>query len=139
MQYSEGTGATTRYGLRLAAILAGAALAVPVACEAADSPAAPVKAAEKSVTTTWLPDPFPNLAPRALDRQAIVEVDTPRRTPSVLLGVYDVENDPLSVASFTQPAHGSAVLEKDGTFRYAPQAGYTVMPSEPDAAGHRWW
>ncbi|MBE3133299.1 MAG: hypothetical protein IMZ55_07480, partial [Acidobacteria bacterium] len=86
-----------RYGVRLAAILAGAALAAPVVSEAADAPAAPAKVAEKSVTTTWLPDPFPNLAPRALDRQAIVEVATPRRTPSVLLGVYDVANDPLSV------------------------------------------
>jgi hypothetical protein len=114
-----------RYEFRLAAILACAALAAPVASEAADSPAAPARAAEKGVTTTWLPDPFPNLAPRALDRQAIVEVDTPRRTPGVLLGVYDVENDPLSVASFTQPAHGSATLEKDGAFRYAPRAGYT--------------
>jgi hypothetical protein len=80
--------------------------------------------AEKSVTTTWLPDPFPNAAPLALDRRVTVEINMPRRTPSVLLGVYDVENDALSVSAFTQPSHGTAALEKDGTFLYTPQRDY---------------
>jgi hypothetical protein len=81
-------------------------------------------AADQSVTTSWRPDPFANVAPKALDRQAIVEVDTPTRAPSALLGVYDVENDPLTVASFGQPQHGSATLNRDGTFTYRPQPGY---------------
>jgi len=76
------------------------------------------------VTTTWLPDPFANVAPKALDRHVTVEINTRARTPSVLLGVYDVENDPLSVSSFTQPAHGSATLNRDGTFVYAPERQY---------------
>lgn len=76
------------------------------------------------MTTTWLPDPFPNAAPKALDRHVTVEIDTPSRTPSVLLGVYDVENDPVSVAAFKQPAHGAASLNPDGTFTYKPQPGY---------------
>ena len=77
-----------------------------------------------SVTVTWLADPFENAPPTARDRRVTVEVDTTVRTPSVLLGVYDVENDPLSVESFTQPAHGRAALNEDGTFTYRPQPGY---------------
>ena len=42
----------------------------------------------------------------------------------MLLGVYDVENDPLSVSSFMQPAHGTAVLNRDGTFTYTPERQY---------------
>jgi len=79
----------------------------------------------KSVTTTWLSDPFPNVAPRAISRQATVEANTPTRTPSVLLGVYDVENDPIRVESFTQPAHGKATLNPDGTFTYRPDRDFT--------------
>ena len=58
------------------------------------------------------------------DRQVTVEMNTATRTPSVLLGVYDVENDPVSLASFTQPAHGAAAANQDGTFTYTPHAGY---------------
>jgi len=77
--------------------------------------------ADDSVTTTFLADPFPNAAPRAMDRDVAVEVNTPTLTPSVLLGVFDVENDPLAVLSFTQPTHGSVVSNRDGTFTYTPQ------------------
>lgn len=78
----------------------------------------------KSVTTTWLPDRFPNTPPKALDRSSTTEVNLPMRTPSVLLDVYDVENDPLAVSSFTQPRHGAAVLNPDGTFTYTPQPNF---------------
>ncbi|MCH5373846.1 MAG: FG-GAP-like repeat-containing protein [Planctomycetes bacterium] len=81
----------------------------------------------RSVTTEWLPDPFPNTPPIAQDRYATVEADVPARTPSVLLGMYDVENDALSVASFQQPAHGAAVLNQDGTFTYTPQSHDTCV------------
>ena len=38
---------------------------------------ADAQGADDSVTTRWLPDPFPNVAPRVLDRQLTVEMDTP--------------------------------------------------------------
>ena len=95
----------------------GAPVAVPV--QAADA-----KEADDGVTTRWLPDPFPNVAPRMLDRQVTVEMNTAARTPSVLLDAYDVENDPVTLASFTQPVHGSVAANKDGTFTYTPQLGY---------------
>ena len=76
------------------------------------------------VTTVTLPDPFPNCAPRVTDREATVEAGRAGRTPSVVLGQYDVELDPLTVASFTQPEHGRAVANADGTFSYTPAGGY---------------
>lgn len=79
---------------------------------------------DDSVTTRWLPDPFPNVAPRAQDRHVTVEMNTATRTPSVLLGVYDVENDPVTLASFTPPVHGSAAANQDGTWTYTPQPGF---------------
>ncbi|MCP5525479.1 MAG: VCBS repeat-containing protein [Verrucomicrobiales bacterium] len=80
--------------------------------------------AAESVSTRWLADPFPNLPPRAPDRQVILEAGMTSRTPSVLLGVYDVENDPVTLASFRQPQHGRLVSNDDGTFDYTPAAGF---------------
>jgi hypothetical protein len=79
---------------------------------------------QPGVTTTTLPDPFPNCPPRVTDRRATMEAGRAGRTASVLLGQYDVELDPLVVESFTQPAHGRAKLNADGTFSYEPAAGY---------------
>ena len=86
--------------------------------------AADLNTADGSVTTQWLPDPFPNVAPRVLDRQVTVEMNTASRTPSVLLGVYDAENDPVSLATFTKPAHGALTANPDGAFTYTPQRGF---------------
>ena len=102
-------------------VLVSTHLAAPAAVPAQTPDA---KGADDSVTTRWLPDPFPNVAPRVLDRQVTVEMNTAARTPSVLLGVYDVENDPVTLASFTKPAHGSVAANQDGTFTYTPQPGY---------------
>lgn len=77
-----------------------------------------------SVTTTILPDPFPNLPPVPPIRSMVVEAGGPGRSPSVLLGAYDVEMDPLRVFNLTQPAHGRARQEHDGTFIYTPEPGF---------------
>ena len=79
----------------------------------------------RAVTTTVLPDPFANVAPKPLDRHAVIEADRPGRTPSVLLGVYDVEADRLSLRSHGQPAHGRVATNGDGTFTYTPNPGFT--------------
>lgn len=82
-----------------------------------------------ALTTTIAPDPWPNVAPFATTRNFDVERDIARRTPSAILNVYDIENDTLSVQSFTQPAHGSASANGDGTFTYTPASGYTGADS----------
>ncbi|MFM7110314.1 MAG: hypothetical protein ACKO26_04165, partial [Planctomycetota bacterium] len=41
-----------------------------------------------SVSTTFLPDPFPNAAPKVFNRSAVVEAETATRTPSVILGQF---------------------------------------------------
>jgi hypothetical protein len=51
----------------------------------------------------------------------------PFATDSVLVSTfaYDAEQDTLSVASFTQPAHGSVTHNGDGSFTYTAAGGYT--------------
>ena len=77
-----------------------------------------------SVTTTVLPDPFPNLPPVPAIRSMVVEAGDSARSPSVLLGVYDVEMNPLMVVGVTQPVHGRVQQEQDGTFTYTPASGF---------------
>ena len=45
-------------------------------------------------------------------------------TFAVLGNDTDIDSSTLSVASFTQPLHGSATLNANGTFTYAPTTGY---------------
>ena len=78
-----------------------------------------------AVSTTFLPDPFPNTPPRVTDRWTTVEAGTIGRTPSVLLGQYDVEGDGLAVQSFEQPQFGKAAINADGTFFYEPHSSFT--------------
>jgi len=75
----------------------------------------------------------PAVGPKELEEEQTglvifdVECDVARRTPGAILNVYDVENDALSVASFTPPTHGRAVADGDVTFTYTPAAGFTGM------------
>ncbi len=45
-------------------------------------------------------------------------------TASIFARTYDVENDPLTVQSWTQPAHGTVTHNGDGSFNYTPTAAY---------------
>ena len=42
---------------------------------------------------------------------------------AVLANDYDVDGDPLTIVSFTQPAHGTVTRNLDGSLRYEPQSG----------------
>ena len=47
----------------------------------------------------------------------------------VLSNDYDLDNDELTVVSATKPANGGAVLNKDGTITYTPDANFTGTDS----------
>src|SRR5690606_25012449 len=45
-------------------------------------------------------------------------------TADVLANDYDVEGDPIAIASYTQPVNGMVVTNGPGTFLYTPNTGY---------------
>jgi VCBS repeat-containing protein len=73
-----------------------------------------------SVSLTVGPD---NDAPSAGDDSASTPEDT-TVTIAVLANDGDVEGDELTVASYTDTAHGTLTLNIDGTFSYTPDANY---------------
>lgn len=90
----------------------------------------PVSTATATVTLTVQPTPD---APVAQNDQ----ISTSRNTPvviNVLGNDKDPDGDPLSVASFSQPAHGTVTLNLDGTLTYTPEAGFSGADSFTYAA-----
>ncbi|MFM2012962.1 MAG: hypothetical protein RLZZ396_1746, partial [Planctomycetota bacterium] len=77
-----------------------------------------------AVTTTFLPDPFENTPPKLFDRSATAISGSLLRTPSVLLGQFDVESDSLRLVSYTSPTHGSVISNGDGTLNYTSEIGF---------------
>ncbi|HYH72722.1 MAG TPA: Ig-like domain-containing protein, partial [Nocardioides sp.] len=69
-----------------------------------------------------------NRPPVADDDSASTLQDTPVDVP-VLLGDTDPDGDDLTVASATDPAHGTAEVRADGTVRYTPDAGFSGSDS----------
>ncbi|HEX9822235.1 MAG TPA: Ig-like domain-containing protein, partial [Methylomirabilota bacterium] len=69
--------------------------------------------------------PFP---PLAQDDFAVTQRDTPV-TIAVLANDSDPDGDPLTVTAVTDPAHGSAVNNGDGTVTYTPDAGFVGSDS----------
>ncbi|MFX1441204.1 MAG: tandem-95 repeat protein, partial [Promethearchaeota archaeon] len=67
-----------------------------------------------------------NDAPIADDDDYSANEDTPLIVPDpgVLNGDTDVENDPLTAALITGPAHGVLILNSDGSFEYIPDANF---------------
>lgn len=84
-----------------------------------------VTAFNQVVTPTTVGTLYTNHAPKAWD--TITEGVNTRAftTKSVFANSYDVENNTLSVASFTQPAHGTVVHNGDGSFNFTAASGYT--------------
>ena len=70
-----------------------------------------------------------NHAPKAWDTLTLGTNTAAFSTASVLFSSYDPEQDPLSVFSFSQPAHGSVTSNGDGTFTYTATGGYTGADS----------
>ncbi len=65
-----------------------------------------------------------NCAPKVWDAFTEGVNSRPFITKSIFARAYDVENDRLAVRNWTQPAHGSATHNGDGSFTYTPTGGY---------------
>jgi len=69
-----------------------------------------------------------NDAPNAADDAAETKEGEPV-VIDVLANDSDPDGDTLSIDSFEQPAHGTVVLNLDGTLSYTPEAGYSGSDS----------
>jgi hypothetical protein len=69
------------------------------------------------------------LPPRAVDDNATTAEDTPV-TIDVLANDSDRNGDPLSVTSVSDPPHGSAVNNGDGTVTYMPDPNFFSPPDD---------
>ena len=65
-----------------------------------------------------------NPAPTAVDDTAVTPLNTPV-TLNLAGNDTDPDGDPLAVTSVTAPAHGTVVINPDGTVTYTPSTGYT--------------
>jgi VCBS repeat-containing protein len=65
-----------------------------------------------------------NTAPVAVDDVYSVAQDTVLNGSSLLTNDTDADGDALTAAKATDPAHGTATVNTDGTFTYTPAAGY---------------
>ena len=78
---------------------------------------------ERAATIT--PDNFtPNNGPSSSDDSYTFNYDPAEVTLTPLDNDSDSDGDPLEIMSITQPDHGSAVLNSDGTISYTPEQGY---------------
>jgi CSLREA domain-containing protein len=70
-------------------------------------------------------------APVAADDSYTTDEDTALtvNTPGVLGNDTDVDGDPLTAVLVAGPAHGSLVLNSDGSFKYTPSANYNGSDS----------
>ncbi len=65
-----------------------------------------------------------NDQPIAVDDNIETDEDTTLTSHNLLLNDTDVENNALTIASFTQPANGSITNNGDGSFTYAPAENF---------------
>src|SRR5262249_54818445 len=76
--------------------------------------------ADATLITHSFPD---NKPPVAVNASATTDEDTPV-TIAVLSNDSDPDGDPLAIRSVTQPVHGSAVRNPDGTITYTPSLDF---------------
>lgn len=80
-----------------------------------------------------------NHAPKTWNTSTEGVNNRPFSTMSVFAKSYDVERDPLTVWSWTQPAHGSVTYNGDGSFNYAATNSYlgedTIAVTVEDGKG----
>ncbi|MBQ2379916.1 MAG: cadherin-like domain-containing protein, partial [Akkermansia sp.] len=68
---------------------------------------------------------YDNHAPQVFDQTHLVEADKPTVTGSILHRfTYDVDQDKMSVAWFTQPENGKVSSNGDGSFTFTPGATF---------------
>jgi hypothetical protein len=77
-----------------------------------------------SAKVTVTVSPAPNRAPDAVNDSATTQRNTPVAIP-VLANDTDPDGDPLAVTGASDPPHGSAAVNQNGTITYTPDAGYT--------------
>lgn len=65
-----------------------------------------------------------NEPPSATDDALLCAEDTPATTADLTANDSDPDGDALTVVDFTQPLHGTAVHNGDGTFTYTPAENY---------------
>lgn len=90
-----------------------------------------IRVYDKALTESEVRSLFPNFAPEAADDGYAVEPDQPLvvGAPGPLANDTDFNADALIAAKVTEPAHGTVTLNADGSFLYAPDAGYTGTDS----------
>lgn len=76
---------------------------------------------DKPVSAATVAMLYDNHAPQVFDQTHLVAADKPTVTGSILHRfTYDVDQDTMSVAYFTQPENGSVSSNGDGTFTFTP-------------------
>jgi hypothetical protein len=90
----------------------------------------PTNAALGTATgTATITNIAPNQPPVTADDVVLLGAGQPFADISVLANDTDADGDPLVASVATQPTHGLAGLNADGTIRYTPAAGYSGADS----------
>lgn len=91
------------------------------------------------VTIAVVPATSPGTPPAALDDAYTAEQDTTLAISAPAGVLANDTGDPATAAVVAEPTHGTLVLDADGSFTYAPSAGYsgpdTFRYSATNAAG----